>query len=80
MSDHPSQDCERQVTEFPEHLVGEALLMLGHSWIWGIEVFQYICNTNGQGRIGFGFAFKNNMEKNRDSDNQNGPKKKDKAL
>lgn len=80
MSDHPSKDCERQVTEFPEHLVDETLLMLQHSWLWGIEVFQYKCNTNGEGRIGFGFAFKNNKEKNRDSDNQNGPKKKDEAL
>lgn len=79
MSDHPSKDDERQVTVFPEHLVGEALLMLQHSWLSCIKVFQYKCNSNGDGRIGFGFAFKNNMEKNRDSDNQSGPKK-DKTL
>lgn len=78
MSDHLSKDHERQETVFPEHLVGEELLMLQHSWLWDVEVFQYKCKTNDDGRIGFGFAFKNNTEKNRDSDNQSGQKKRKK--
>lgn len=75
MSDHPSKMLERQIAVFPEHLVGEAFLMLGHSWLWGIQVFQYKGSSNGDRRIGFGFASKNNVGKSRDSGNQIRPKK-----
>lgn len=79
MSDHPSKALERQIAVFPEHLVGEAFLMLGHSRLWGIQVFQYEGSTNSDGRIGFVFAYKSNMGKSGDCGNQSGPKK-DKLL